>query len=305
MRRKGRILIALWSIAALLAVGVVLGASRLWSGKSKSSSAVAGYIKSVDAVQQQMRLPLTRLMTVYRSFSSSSNDPAQLARLASVESTLRTLEKRLAALPAPTAAARLRALIARLVRAEEGVAAEIDQLARFMPRFRAATTLVALANRQLGSALAAAPQPKAHLVHGTPKQVAAAKAAFAAAASRAAAAQADAVDAYDGVLARVLAGLRTMHPPALMAPAYRVQLTSLTATRDAGAALARGLRAVKRASVAVLGRRFTEASRLAGSVAAQRAEIAAITRYNARVRALGAIQASIRSELSRLQSTLA
>ena len=50
-----------------------------------------------------------------------------------------------------------------------------------------------------------------------------------------------------------------------------------------------------------LNRRFTEASRLSASVPAQKAEIAAVKAYNARVRAIGRAQSAIQLEIVRLQ----
>lgn len=304
MGRK-RTVAALWVLAVALAIGLVLGAGRLWGKKSGPASDVAAYIKSVDAIQQQLRLPLTQLLTAYRSFSALSSDPKEQSRLTAADRTLRTVEARLSALTAPPAAAKLRLLLAQLVRAEDKVAVEIEQLARFMPRFHAVIAVTTLANRQLGLALTAVTQPKSHKVRGTPKQIAAAKAAYTKAANRAAAAQADAVDAYERVLARARQRLLSLRPPAVMAPVYRAQVKTLEATQRAGAALSRELRKPNRAGVPVLSRRFTEASRLSGSVAAQRAEIAAIKGYNARVRALGTLQASIQREVSRLQRLFA
>jgi len=56
-----------------------------------------------------------------------------------------------------------------------------------------------------------------------------------------------------------------------------------------------------RSQVAVLGRKFTLAARIAGSVSAQKAQIAAIKAYNRRVRAIGTLQGDIQRELARLQ----
>jgi hypothetical protein len=61
------------------------------------------------------------------------------------------------------------------------------------------------------------------------------------------------------------------------------------------------LRKAKRSQVAVLGRKFTLAARLAGSVTAQKAQITAIRAYNARVRAVETLQGKIQQELARLQ----
>lgn len=298
---RRRIVVALWAIAAAVAVTLVLGSGRWWGKQSTHDSAVAAYIKSVDGVQQHMRLPLTQLLTAYRNFAKLTSEPSEQTKLAAAERTLRTLQTRLSALPAPPAAAKLRRLLTGLVRAEADVAAEIEQFGRFMPRFRSTIAATTIANRQLARALAAAKPPKPHTVRGTRKQIAAAKAAYTAAANKVAAARADAVDTYDHVLALAVRALRKLKPPPVMSPAFRTQIKTFEATERAGAALAKGLQGSSRAVVPLLSRRFTMASRLSLSRAAQKAEIGAVQAYNARVRSLGTANGAVQQEISRLQ----
>ena len=113
--------------------------------------------------------------------------------------------------------------------------------------------------------------------------------------------QADVIDAYDAELARVQRELALLQPPAVMRSAFVTQQRTFTATRRAGAVLAATLRKSNRSRVSVAGRRFTIATRGAASVAAQQLQIASVKAYNARVRAIGAIQASIQAEVARLQ----
>jgi len=77
---------------------------------------------------------------------------------------------------------------------------------------------------------------------------------------------------------------------------------TLEASRSAGAALSTELRKKDRSRVAVVGRKFTLAARIAGSISSQKAQIAAIKAYNRRVRAIGTLQGDIRQELVHLQS---
>jgi hypothetical protein len=301
MRGGRRIVLSLWALAAALAVGLVLGVGGLWAKKSTRAPALVTYIKAVDGLQQQMRLPLTEVLTAYRHFSTQGRDPYERTQLATAERTFLTLENRLSALAAPPPAAELRTLLVRTVRAEHGVAGELDQLDRFVPAFDATIGAVARANRQLAGSLAAGSAPKARTIRGTAKQIAAAKAAFAAASNRAAAAQADALDAFDGALARAQRRLRTLQPPPVMSPAYSAQALTLESTQRAGSALANELRMPNRTKVPLLIRSFMQASRLAGSVGAQKAEIAAIESYNRRVRAIATLQTRVRNEVQRLQ----
>jgi hypothetical protein len=87
-----------------------------------------------------------------------------------------------------------------------------------------------------------------------------------------------------------------------MRPTSRAEIRAIVASRTAGAALAAELRKKNRTRVPVLGRNFTLAARIAGSVAAQKAQIAAIKAYNRRVRGIGTLQGDIRVELARLQN---
>jgi hypothetical protein len=298
---KTRIVVALWVIVVAVGVVLVLEPWKLWSGKSTPESAVAQYIKSVDSIEQQMHQQLTQMLTAYRNFSTLSSDPKALAKLAKPEQTLRTLARRLSALPAPPEALKLRRLLEQFISDEHAIAVEIQELAGFMPRFHVLTGVANVAKTQLAKALAAAPAPKAHAVRGTPKQIAAARAAYAAAARKAQAAQADAIDVYDRVLAATARGLRALRPPPVIAPAYSAELRTLEATAKAGAALSLELRKPNNRNVPALSRRFTVASRISGSVAAQRAEIAAVKAYNARVRGIRTVEVEIQDEVTRLQ----
>lgn len=299
LSNKAWVVAALWVVAVAIAIGLLLGPGGLLGAKHKSP--VAAYIEQVDAVERQMQAPLAELLAAYRRYSTQHPTPQDVAAVAKAPRTLATLEQRLLRIEAPPAAAKLRTLLVRLVEAERGVAAELAQLATFLPRLHALTAVAAVANRQLGRALAASAPPKARAVRGTKKQIAAAQAAYAAAARAAQARQADAVEAYDHVLALALRDVNGLHPPAVIAPAYRAELRTLRATRAAGVALVAELRKSNTKRVPELSRSFDQASRLAGSLSAQRAEIAAVRAYNARVRGISALQGKIHSELFRLE----
>lgn len=295
------IALALAAVATAAAVATVLGADRLWTTHRPSSRAeVDRYIKNVDAIEQQMRLPLTRLLTAYHGYSTSRPSAHAERQIAQGARTLRTLERRIAALDTPPAATTLRGLLVQLVEQERIVAQETEQLARFLPRFNLAMSQSRLAQTRLARALAAVHPPATHAVRGTAKKIARARAAYDKAARRAAAEQADAVDAYDRSLALVADRLRALHPPPVMAPAYRTQLRTLAATRAAAVALAHELVKKNRSRVPLLDRRLAEAARISGTVASQQAEIAAIRAYDARVKKVGAVQGNIQLELSRL-----
>ncbi len=306
MITRRRLLVGLWAVAVALAVAVVLGVSGLWSRDPGSARpSVARYITDVNAIQQQMRLPLARLKNAYDGLSTRRTNANTTARLAKAEATLETLQRQLAALPAPPAAAKLRALLLKVVRQEIVLARELHQLALFLPRFQTLLAAAKNAGTVLGRQLAAVEEPKAQVVQGTAEQIEKAKAAFAAAANRAAAAQAKALDGYTRTLAALVRKLRPLEPPPVRAPARRAELHRLGAARDAGVALARELRKQDRSRVPALTRAFQQALRLSGSLAAQRSQIAAVKAYNDRVRQVSKGQAQVENEIIRLQRTLA
>ena len=300
-RRAGVVLAAL---ATGILVAVVLGAGGVF-GHTSSRKAVSRYIEDVNAAQQEMRVPLARVLQAYRHYAQGSGGSARVEpELAQAERTLRTLGRRVEAIEAPPDAQRLRTLLGRLFAAEADITAEVDRLVRFTPAYRAVLAEAQAAGAELGKALAAAPVPTPHTVRGTAAEIAAAKAAYTAASARAAAAQADAVDAYDRRLGTVLRRVLALRPPPILQPSYDAQVGAFRELRASGGRLAAELRKADRSRVQALGQAFGASARTAGSAAAQRAEIAAVKAYDSRVRAIGALQGRIRTELGRLQGTL-
>ena len=289
------------AVAAVAAAVVVTVASGR-SGPSKEHKAAAAYIEQVDTIQQQMKVELDKAGAAYRTFGSGKPNPALTPELRHAARTLRTLELRLQALPAPDIAAQLRRLVVQLAGAEVALATEVTSLSEFAPRFSALLRQAAAAGARLSHDLAAVAPPQVHTIHGTRKQITAARAKFQAEAAQAAAAQAAAIDAYVAAIGRVRGALEKLTPPPVLEPSYRIQLATFAATSASGATLALELRKQKRANVALLGRRFTVATRTATTIGAQRSQIAAVQAYNRRVRAIGALQTRIQSELARVQS---
>lgn len=274
-------------------------------GESTQRKALVAYVDSVDNVQARMTFPMTKVLHAYRAFvHEKSVTPQTQAQLGQAQSTIETLQRRLAALPAPPDAHRLRGDVLRVVSGEVEITHEVDLLARFVTPFAQAVARVHGAGLSLAKALAAVKPPTPHLVRGTKKQIAKARAAFATASDRTAGAEADALDAYDAVVARELAGLRRLSPPPAYTPALRSEVLGMQAIHRAGGRLAHVLRTKNRSDVAVLGRAFTLATRRSESVPAQRAEIAAVKAYDARVRRLSRFTASVQQEVTRLQDTV-
>lgn len=303
MKRRDRRTVALGlAAAAAVAAAIVVTVSGHGSAESPAHRSVSAYIAQVDGVQQELSYRLTRMAAAYRGFTAKKPEPQVEADVEAAEKTIRALQRRVSALQPPPEATRLHRLLLRLLRAETDVAREVTRLTAFTPRFRSTLARASLASRRLAADLAVARLPAAHAVRGTPKQIAHARAVYRQAALAAAGAQADAVEAYCRRLDAVVSSLRALRPPPVMAPALHAQIAALDATRRAGLALAGELQGTDLTNVPVLSRRFSGAARSAGTVAAQRTEIAAIKAYNARVRAVAAIGSRIHVEVVRLQA---
>jgi hypothetical protein len=291
--------------AAAVAAAATATAINHKSNGSKQRREVTAYIDAVNAIENQMHKPLARVMLAYRDFTAArSGGREAVSELAAAAPTLVRLDRRLAALPAPPEAKKLRAGLVRLVGEQAAVTREVQRLAAFAPHYSAVLRSAHAASAQLGLALHAVKIPTPHVLRGTKRQILAAQSQYTAESNAAAAAQADAIDAYDRTITRVVGRLRKLQPPASLVPTYRAQLRSLRDAAAAGTRLANELRKPDRARVPALGRRFTIASREAGTLVVQRREIAAIRAYNARARAISSSSADVERELARLQANL-
>ena len=95
-----------------------------------------------------------------------------------------------------------------------------------------------------------------------------------------------------------------LRPPAPMTPTYEAQVETLVNVRRGAAALARALRDKDAKILPTRLREFAEAARKSRSLAAQRANIAAVKAYNRRIAALGKVADGVSLERLRLQKTL-
>jgi len=272
--------------------------------QSSRRTALVSYVDAVDGVQARMKYSLTNVLEAYRTFATSKTiTPSEQTRLERAERTLTKLRRRLASIASPPDAHVLRLRLLRLVALETAIAREVNELARFVPPYATALAGLHTAASVLARRLASTQPPQPHVVKGTKKQIAQAQAAFATASATAATAEADSVATYDEAVAKALRELRPLSPPPALAPAYRAQLQGLEATVAAGQLLVAELRKKNRSQVQTLGRAFTNASRQSQSLPAQRAEIAAVKTYNARVRRVGALELAVQKEAARLSNS--
>jgi hypothetical protein len=291
--------------AGAVAAAVLVAIPSHGAEASPERRAVTAYIDRVNAIQNAMQAPLSRVLIAYRDFVGQGNPAHDVRReLTAATATLTRLDRKLVAAPAPPEGRRLRTLLSTLVHGQAAVTREVQLLAVFSPRYAALLRKARTEDARLSAALKAVPVPKAHALKGTKQQVLKAQKRFRAKARASAARQADAIDTYVAAIARVAKRLARLTPPAVLKPSATAQIEAFARIRSTGAALSSELRKPQRGDVAALGRKFALSSRSAQSVAAQRAQIAAIRQYNRRARALSAAAARVQQELLRLQRDL-
>ena len=291
-------------VAALCAVSAAVAATFVnhkSSGESRQRKALSAYIDHVNAIQNQMHIQLTRVSFAYRDLSAQSARRKRApAELASAALTLTKLGHRLAVTTAPPEAKKLRVLLVRLVARQAAMTREVRQLALFTPRFSVIVGRLRAVSAQFDAAMKKIPQLTQPRVRGTKAQVAAAVRAFRAQQDASASAQADAIDAYTGSLRVLIRRLHALAAPAVVAPAFDAEVRSLQDVVATGSSLSAELRSPARTALATRIRAFTLAGREAGTLAVQRAQIAAIKAFNRRSRAVGTTQTAVQNELSRL-----
>jgi len=291
--------------AVVLVLALVVSGCGGSGGASKSArrKAATQYIERVDTVEQQLRYPLLKVEKTYRAFTTKASTlKGSAPKLAAAEATLHTLQTRLSLIDAPPDAKRLRTLLVRLTAAETELAHELTTLAVFLPAYVAGLRPLGPANARLKTSLAAITAPKPKPV--PKKELKAARAAYTQAVDAAAAAQAAALGTYLVSVATVQANLRRLRPPPALAPAFRTQVSTLARVSASGTALVAALRAKRFKQVAPLDRDFRAAAAASSSLSAQRAQIAAVKAYNARVRAVGSLAQQVDGERARIQKLL-
>ena len=267
---------------AVVALAAAVASAGCGGGHSKRK-AVTDYINRVDSVEKQLATPLAAVSTANQSFANpKKKNPKLEVQLATSERTMKTLSRRLAAIPAPPEAAHLRALLLQLVNRQVALTHEIDQLFTFVPAFQADLAPLAAADTNLKDDLAR-----------SGKTVAATE--------KLDSEKAAALETYAALVDNAIGKLRLLHPPAVWQPGYTTQLVSLQALRSSALALAGAINAKQAAAVPGLLERFDQAAVSDDSTPAQKAERAAVVAYNGRISALVTLSRKINAERARLQ----
>ena len=178
----------------------------------------------------------------------------------------------------PPDAAHLHALLLAFVAHEESIAGEVVQLATFVPAFDATLQELAPASTAVKAVLAAKTATVAD--------------------------KAAALDRYGAALTPIIRQLKALHPPLASRPVWSQQTATLVSVRAAATALAEALRQNQGAAVPALLHRLSEAAAGNQTLAAQRAQIAAVVAYNDRVKSLNTLGSKISDEEARLQRSL-
>lgn len=259
--------------------------------------AVAGYIKQAGQIETQLATPLADVSQAGSEFAQArpGGHTNSVLRLPSVgpESTLlsawtriESVRRRLAALPAPAAAARLRTLLLELTDFEAGATREVASLVAFLPRFAATLAPLGPATQRLDRALS---QPS---VYG------------AAAVAAAYTSKAAALRRFQRSVDAIRAGLVRLHPPPVSTPGYRAQLGSLRGMSVNAGKLATALSQGTVANVQQLLTDFDRAALSTESRAVQKAEIASIRAYDSQSAKAAELSAQVDSERQRLADTV-
>lgn len=265
---RARLALAALVVPALLAAGC---------GGDAKRSAVADYLKQVNAVEKKLAVPLAAVTKANRALGGAHPKLAAVhGDLVRAQARTRAERATLAALQPPADARKLQRLLLELVDRQIALTGETAKLARFLPRFDA--------SRQPLRVAAATLQRRLANKHASP------------------AAKAAALDTYAGIVGQTVTALRKLDPPPVSRPAYRTQVDALVRVQATARALAGGLRA-KRSDLARLLHDFDAASVATASTAAQQAQIAAVEAYNRRIRSIDALLRKIAFEEARLGRT--
>jgi hypothetical protein len=268
-------------------------------------AAVSRYISQVDQIEAALAMPLKAVTIASSEFGPSHGprsgpasprpgttpQPVSLAQIhASLTHALRqirALRAKLAAIEAPAPAHHLRDLLVQLVDKQAAMTLEVAKLADFLPRFAAALTPLPLATRQMQVALTVT-QPRGYGRAGVVAALAV---------------KADALRRYKVALEAVVAQLRKLDPPQVSKPQYSTQVVTLermgTTVGQLADALGHG-----QTTLASLLRQFNAAAAGNQTIAAQKAQIAAVHAYNNRAVELAQLTRKIGVERVRLGNTL-
>ncbi|MFZ0087997.1 MAG: hypothetical protein WAL63_00730 [Solirubrobacteraceae bacterium] len=251
---------------------------------------VARYVAEVNRIESSLAPALSTVSRVSAEIASRTRTTlagrGAAGQLATAQTQIRSQAHRLAALPAPAPAARLRSLLLQLTAAQAALTRQLALLIGFLPRFGSALD-------PLGPALMT-------LERALPVR----KAAGGAAVSAVYAAKVRALRRFKDTVRGIVVRLDRLTPPAVSVPAYMAQLASLNGMERSAGRLAAALAGAAPRDVRPLLVNFDRAALLTRTRAAQAAEAAAVQAYDARAGRLMTLSEAITRERLRLAATV-
>jgi hypothetical protein len=279
------------------ATGGIVGLALAGCGQQAHGPrvALAAYLRSVQRVERESAKPLQTITKVGSHVAQVQVGRGLLAPLAisSEEVSLRralarltALRSRLAAIPPPASARKLRGLLLTLARREAELTRELAELAVYLPRFNSLMLSLGPAAHKLQLVLGQHGARGAASVAATYRLKAAALLSFS-----------KSVDKISSQIVR-------LKPPAVSAPGYRTQLSSLRMMSADARNLATELVSGNVRGITPLLTQFDRAATLSQTVPAQRAQIAAAKAFNLEVDSLTQLDNAVAAERQLLDATL-
>ena len=259
------------------AAALVLLAAGCGGGSSRRE-AVTGYITNVNGIDAGLAQPAQAVAAATRALAAPHPNYGRVGRrLRGAAERIDGLRVRVSRVPAPADARRLRSLLIELLGREAGLARELAAYGAFSQDFVAALKPLSPAGARLRRTLSK---------------------------KRTRVAESAALAAYVAGVRGVTHRLDALRPPPVSAPVRDTELRTLRQVEVAAEALARTLRTNQTTRIPTLEHAFNVAIADNDTLAAQRARIAAVKAFNARVHSLVTLAARIGRERTKLQALL-
>lgn len=259
-------------VGSVLAVLLLAGCGG--GAKSARRGDVNHYVANVNDVEHGTLTSWNELRNTYSGLARGKISTTQLRRFAKVPTTIRVLRARVAGMPPPADARRLRALLLRLLDLDAAFADEVSTFARYVRAVRPLQARVGRDTLDLRQALRRAHSTRA---------------------------QQQVLDRFAARLTALRVQLLRLRPPAALAPWHGEQAGRVQALRHGARELARGLERHDRESMR---RGLAELTNAASGAPVTVADRAAILAFDGRLARLRIAAAAVSREEARLTRRL-
>jgi hypothetical protein len=275
-------------------VAVAFAISGCGGHSTSQRPGVASYIDQVNKIEKQLVKPFQAVTKAGSQFASTKGTGAghlspavQERALNRAHHQIELYRVRLAKIPVPTPALRLRTLLLRLINGESGMTTELSKLVAFLPQFSQVLQSLSPATAKLQTALRVT-KPLGFGVAGVDAELDV---------------KARALHTYELELFHTVKRLRRLDPPALSRPQFVAQVKTLERMQSSAGKLSDAL-AAHTSNIGALLKAFDQAAAGNQSLATQRAEIAAIKAYDRRAAHLDQLAKAVELERTRLDRKL-